>query len=76
MKKERKREQNKTAALRYRMKKKNERGDFESQQKELEERNRELRSTVSGIEAEIRYLKRLWTEVQQAKTERAHVQAC
>lgn len=76
MKKERKREQNKTAALRYRMKKKSERGDFESQQKELEERNRELRSTVSGIEAEIHYLQRLWAEVQQAKTERAHVQAC
>lgn len=67
VKKERKREQNKTAALRYRQKKKEEKMEFESQQAELEQKNEALRDTLRSLEAEVNYLKRLWTEVQQAK---------
>lgn len=66
-KKERKREQNKTAALRYRQKKKGEKVDFDQQQRELEEKNLALRSTLSSMEAEISYLTRLWSEVEHAK---------
>lgn len=66
-KKERKREQNKTAALRYRQKKKVEKVDFDEQQCDLEQRNASLRATLSSMEAEIRYLTQLWKEVQQAR---------
>ena len=67
MKKERKREQNKTAALRYRQKKKEEKVEFEVQQAELEEKNQRLRDTLRSLETEVSYLKRFWAEVQQAK---------
>lgn len=70
VKKERKREQNKTAALRYRQKKKEEKNEFDQQQMQLEEKNAELRSTLQGLEAEVNYLKRLWSEVEQAKRSR------
>lgn len=66
-KKERKRDQNKSAALRYRLKKKEEKMESEVQLQELEERNEGLRQTLQGLEAEISYLKRLWSEVDQAK---------
>ena len=69
-KKERKREQNKTAALRYRMKKKFEMVDFVSQEKKLEGKNAELKATVSSMEAEIDYLKRLWADMEQANRQR------
>lgn len=73
VKKERKREQNKNAALRYRQKKKDEKLEIDQQQQELEERNSLLRATLRGLEAEVSYLKRLWSEVASAKKERAQM---
>ena len=70
VKKERKREQNKTAALRYRQKKKEEKMEYDQQQQELEEKNAQLKTTLKGLEAEVSYLKRLWTEVERAKLSR------
>lgn len=72
VKKERKRDQNKTAALRYRQKKKEERSDVGQQEQELKERNSELRSTLKGLEVEVGYLKRLWSEMELAKRARGH----
>ncbi len=66
-KKERKREQNKTAALRYRQKKKGEKNGCFSKVDDLEAKNEALRKTVNTIEAEINYLKKLWSEVNAAK---------
>lgn len=66
-KKERKREQNKTAATRYRQKKKEEGEILLKQQCELEEINRALHSKVDKLTAEISYLKGLWSEVTQAR---------
>ncbi len=66
-KKERKRLQNKTAALRYRQKKKEEKCGSTSQLDILESKNTELKNTVSQITAEINYLKKLWSEVHGNK---------
>lgn len=63
----RKKEQNKTAASRYRQKKKAEKSTIEEEAEELQERNRELKGQVNGITKEIRYLKGLMKEVLQAK---------
>jgi len=68
-KKERKKVQNKTAALRYRQKKKEEKKDVDFRQQELEETNRQLRSTFDSLRVEISYLRKLWEEVEKAKTE-------
>lgn len=70
-KKERKRDQNKTAALRYRQKKKFEKIDYVAQQLELEEKNSELQATLNGLETEISYLTQLWSEVERAKRQRS-----
>jgi chromosome segregation ATPase len=64
-KKERKREQNKTAALRYRQKKKGEKGDIEVRRTELEEANKKLKAQLASIENEINYLKKLSREVNK-----------
>lgn len=71
VKKERKREQNKTAALRYRQKKKQEKTGFEVLEQDLEEKNSKLRKTVQSLQTEIDYLKKLWSEVEAAKRSRA-----
>jgi hypothetical protein len=65
VKKERKREQNKSAALRYRQKKKGEKIDVDFQQRDLEERNASLKATLRSLEAEVTYLTKFWTELQQ-----------
>ena len=70
VKKERKREQNKSAALRYRQKKKEEKLEIDVQQQILEVKNSELKQTLKGLEAELGYLKRLWAEMQEAKKRR------
>lgn len=59
----RKKEQNKTAALRYRQKKRNEHGSVLSVCDELESRNVELKTKVSDMEREINYLKGLIAEI-------------
>lgn len=65
--KERKKEQNKTAALRYRQRKKEELQVVEEQEQALEEKNKNLKSRVQSLESEIQYLKHLWTEISLAK---------
>lgn len=65
--KERKKEQNRSAALRYREKKRSEKGGLESECNQLQERNDELREKVDKISHEISYLKNLMAEVYKAK---------
>ena len=69
-KKERKREQNKTAALRYRQKKKEEKNGCFSQVEHLEAKNAELKKTVSTMITEIKYLQKLWSEVNTTKKQK------
>ena len=66
-KKERKKEQNKTAALRYRQKKKEEKSDIEERRDVLEEKNHLLKEQLSALSNEINYLKKLWSEVNAGK---------
>ena len=68
--KERKREQNKTAALRYRQKKKEEKQVIDEKEHEMEAKNNELKAKISSLEAEIHYLSKLWSEIQDAKKKR------
>ena len=62
-KKRRKKEQNKTAALRYRQKKRSEQGVVFNECEELERRNIELKSKVSEMTREVNYLKGLIDEI-------------
>lgn len=62
-KRERKKEQNKSAALRYRLKKKDEQGSTKSEFEALEKRNVELRTRVEEMTREITYLKNLIEEI-------------
>lgn len=66
-KKQRKMEQNKTAATRYRLKKRAEQESLHTQCEQLEERNRELVEKADSITKEIQYLKELIEEVRVAK---------
>lgn len=66
-KKQRKMEQNKTAATRYRLKKRAEQESLQTQYARLEERNRELVEKADSITKEIQYLKELMEEVRVAK---------
>ena len=59
----RKKEQNKTAATRYRMKKKAELDLLLEEEAGLEERNRELQAKHDELATEIRYLKKLFKEI-------------
>ena len=69
LKKTKKKEQNKTAAQRYRMKKKMESGCvFKEEQEELK-RNRELKTNVEKLEWEIQYLKNLLAQVKKGGKE-------
>lgn len=65
--KERKKQQNKTAALRYRQRKKGEKEGSQVKLQELEEKNVELKERVKALNNEIDYLKQLWLEVRKAK---------
>lgn len=66
-KKERKKEQNKTAAVRYRQKKREELDNLTKQETALLQSNKKLQEEVDSITAEINCLKRLWGQVCQAK---------
>uniref|UniRef100_H3AJP8 Activating transcription factor 5 n=1 Tax=Latimeria chalumnae TaxID=7897 RepID=H3AJP8_LATCH len=69
-KRRKKRDQNKTAALRYRQRK---RAEYEAHTEEcdgLEARNRELKEKAESIEREIQYVKDLLIEVYKARSQR------
>ena len=66
--KSRKKQQNKDAALRYRMKKKNEKSNIVDECSQLEKKNEELKDKVDCMTREIKYLKDLLLEVHQAKS--------
>ena len=74
-KKDRKREQNKTAALRYRQRKRTEKRTSDVQIEKLEAKNRALRQQVELISNEVRYLQKLWAEVSEAKARKQGAQA-
>ena len=66
-KKDRKKLQNKNAAIRYRMKKKEEALGIKSEEQILEEQNVELRTKVDDLQREIKYMKNLMEDVCRAK---------
>ncbi|XP_029906250.1 cyclic AMP-dependent transcription factor ATF-4 [Myripristis murdjan] len=70
-KKLKKMEQNKTAATRYRQKKRVEQEVLNAQCTELEKRNNELKEKAESISREIQYLKDLMEEVRNAKHRRS-----
>lgn len=70
-KKLKKMEQNKTAATRYRQKKRVEQDVLNAECSELERRNRELAEKAESISREIQYLRDLMEEVRSAKSRRA-----
>lgn len=69
-KKLKKMEQNKTAATRYRQKKRVEHETLQVECMALEERNRELMEKADSITKEIQYLKELMEEVKKARESR------
>jgi len=66
-KKDRKKLQNKNAAIRYRMKKKEEAQDIKSDEQVLEEINLKLKTKVEDLQREIKYMKNLMEDVCKAK---------
>lgn len=66
-KKEKKRIQNKNAAIRYRMKKKLESTQVQSEEDQLLEKNKKLKEQVEQIQREIEYMKNLMSDVCKAK---------
>ncbi|XP_068779653.1 cyclic AMP-dependent transcription factor ATF-5 [Struthio camelus] len=68
--KQKKRDQNKTAALRYRQRKRAEYEALGDQCQSLEARNRELKEKADSIEREIQYVKDLLIEVYKARSQR------
>lgn len=66
-KKERKKVQNKTAALKYRQKKRGESDNMFTECDELEDRNKQLKNKVESMTREIQYLKDLMAEVLVAR---------
>ncbi|XP_072539584.1 cyclic AMP-dependent transcription factor ATF-4 [Salminus brasiliensis] len=74
-KKLKKMEQNKTAATRYRQKKRVEQESLNSECTELEKRNRELSEKADSISREIQYLKDLIEEVRSAKNRKSKPKA-
>ena len=65
--KQRKKQQNRDAALKYRQKKKNESNDVDKQCLELEKHNDGLKDKVDQMTREIQYLKDLMKEVYKAR---------
>lgn len=74
-KKQKKMEQNKTAATRYRQKKRTEQETLNAECAEQEERNRQLQEKAEAISREIRYLRDLVEEVRSAKHRRSQAQS-
>ncbi|XP_052398633.1 cyclic AMP-dependent transcription factor ATF-4 [Carassius gibelio] len=70
-KKLKKMEQNKTAATRYRQKKRAEQESLQSECAVLEERNQELAEKAESLTKEINYLKELMDEVRRARESRS-----
>ncbi|XP_006642310.2 uncharacterized protein atf5a isoform X1 [Lepisosteus oculatus] len=68
--KQKKRDQNKTAAHRYRQRKRAELDSLEEELRGLEGRNRELRDKAESVEREIQYVKDLLIEVYKARSQR------
>ncbi|NP_001086999.1 activating transcription factor 5, gene 2 S homeolog [Xenopus laevis] len=68
--KQKKRDQNKTAALRYRQRKRVEYDALDEECQSLEVRNRELKEKSDSIEREIQYVKDLLIEVYKARSQR------
>uniref|UniRef100_H3D2G5 BZIP domain-containing protein n=1 Tax=Tetraodon nigroviridis TaxID=99883 RepID=H3D2G5_TETNG len=68
--KQKKRDQNKTAAHRYRQRKRAELDSLEEHLHSLEGRNRELRDKAESVEREIQYVKDLLIEVYKARSQR------
>jgi len=66
-KKDRKKLQNKNAAIRYRNKKKEEAMSIVGEEKELEDRNETLKTKVGDLQREISYMKNLLDEICKAK---------
>ncbi|NP_001191630.1 ApCREB2 protein [Aplysia californica] len=66
-KKDRKKLQNKNAAIRYRMKKKGEAQGIKGEEQELEELNTKLKTKVDDLQREIKYMKNLMEDVCKAK---------
>lgn len=64
---QRKKVQNRNAALRYRVKKKDQFHAMNAEAEELEEKNRELKGKVDGLRSEIDYLKNLMLDVIKAR---------
>ncbi|ESN98083.1 hypothetical protein HELRODRAFT_147362, partial [Helobdella robusta] len=62
-KKHRLKEQNKTAALKYRQKKRQEQNKFLDECSEIEEKNRQLKVRAEELQKEINYLKSLFAEI-------------
>ncbi|XP_071493830.1 uncharacterized protein [Diadema antillarum] len=65
--KSRKRDQNKQAATRYRVKKREETDTLMTELSQLEDTNRKLKDKTEGLEREIKYLKDLLIEVRMLK---------
>lgn len=70
--KERKKVQNKNAALKYRQKKRNEENDMYTECDQLEERNKQLKDKVESMSREIQYLKDLMAEVLVARQSKSN----
>lgn len=66
-KKLRKKEQNKTAALRYRQRKREEQEMLDARQEELQKENKQLLGQVDSLEREIMYLRGLMEEVRKRR---------
>ncbi|KAG7471391.1 hypothetical protein MATL_G00124040 [Megalops atlanticus] len=73
--KQKKRDQNKTAAHRYRQRKRAELDSLEEELHGLEGRNRELRDKAESVEREIQYVKDLLIEVYKARSQRLKQEA-
>ena len=69
----RKKSQNRSAALRYRQKKKDELEELSSKERSLEKKNKELKNEVENLVNEIQYLKRLWSEVNIVKCRKSYM---
>lgn len=67
---QRKKEQNKTAATRYRLKKKAELDILLDEESELEKRNRQLQMKHDELANEVRYLKKLMLELFNSRNEK------
>ena len=65
--KQRKKAQNRTAATRYRIKKKDELKAMSDEADELEKKNKDLKGKVDGLKSEIDYLKNLMLDVIKAR---------